>query len=103
MSVSLSALGRVALLFLLVLVAAPTPAHADDAAVQTTWRLLDYIAVDYAGAVADGRVISETEYAEMREFSASVGTRIAALPAHPQRAALQDGARRLEAAILAKA
>src|SRR5688500_12403332 len=31
--------------------------HANSAAVQTTWRLLDYIAVDYAGAVADGKVI----------------------------------------------
>ena len=102
MSASLSALGRVALALLMLVVAAATPARADDAAVQTTWRLLDYIAVDYAGAIQDGRVISEMEYAEMREFSASVVTRIAALPAHPQRAALQDEARRLEAAIVAK-
>lgn len=99
MSDSLSSLGRTALAFLLLLIVAATPARADDAAVQTTWRLLDYIAVDYAGAVQDGRVISDAEYAEMREFSASVVTRIGGLPAHPQRATLQDAARRLEASI----
>jgi high-affinity iron transporter len=38
------------------------------AAVQTTWRLLDYLAVDYPGAVRDGRIVSQAEYDEMREF-----------------------------------
>ena len=42
---------------LLTLFALPNAARADDAAVQTAWRLLDYIAVDYRGAVAGGRVI----------------------------------------------
>ena len=37
-------------------------AHADPGS-QTVWRLLDYIAVDYPVAVADGKVISEAEYA----------------------------------------
>lgn len=57
-----------------------TAARADTASVQTAWRLLDYIAVDYAGAVADGRVISTAEYAEMTEFSAEVQTRMRELP-----------------------
>jgi high-affinity iron transporter len=90
------------LLFLLPLAFA-TPARADDAAVQTAWRLLDYVAVDYRGAVADGRVVSPAEYAEMREFSASVAARLAALPAKPERAALVGEARRLEAAVARKA
>jgi high-affinity iron transporter len=58
-----------------------TPAAAapsQDA--QTAWRLLDYVAVDYGGAVQDGKVVSVSEYAEMREFSATVGEKIAALP-----------------------
>ncbi len=42
-------------------------ARRDDA--QALWQLLDYIAVDYAGAVADGRVTNRQEYAEMREFA----------------------------------
>ena len=61
---------------LLLALALPAAAHADTAAVQTAWRLLDYIAVDYRGAVADGRVTSPSEYAEMREFSASVTRRL---------------------------
>jgi high-affinity iron transporter len=78
-------------------------ARADDAGVQTAWRLLDYLAVDYRGAVADGRVTSPSEYGEMREFSASVAQRLAALPANPQRAALISEAQALQDAIGRKA
>jgi len=89
----------------LLLIALPVPARAQapSQAVQTAWRLLDYVAVDYRGAVADGRVISAAEYAEMREFSASVTTRLGALPANPARAALIAEARQLEAAVARKA
>ena len=87
----------------LLLLALPMPARADDAAVQTAWRLLDYVAVDYRGAVADGRIVSQAEYDEMREFSASVTTRLAALPPNPRRAFLVSEARRLEAAVARKA
>ena len=78
-------------------------ARADDAAVQTSWRLLDYIAVDYRGAVEDGRIVSQLEYDEMLEFSGSVADRLAALPPHPERAALVAGAGRLRQAVVAKA
>ncbi len=93
---------------LLALLAAILPAHAAraqarNAEVQTTWRLLDYIAVDYAGAVADGKVISAGEYAEMTEFASSVAARIAALPPGPARDGLAVKARALQAAIAAKA
>jgi high-affinity iron transporter len=90
------------LLFALLTIA-PGTARADDAAVQTAWRLLDYMAVDYPGAVQNGRVVSQTEYDEQLEFSASVTQRIAALPAKPQRAALVAEARQFEAAIRGKA
>ena len=33
---------------------------------RQTWQLLDYVAVDYAGAVKDGRVVATADYAEMR-------------------------------------
>ena len=36
----------------------PAAAIAEPGDVQTAWRLLDYMAVDYGGAVADGRVKS---------------------------------------------
>src|SRR3546814_13215430 len=52
------------LLPMLVLVAAlaPAPAWANDTDVQTVWRLLDYVGVDYGGGVADGHLISTAEY-----------------------------------------
>ena len=95
------------LFFSLLLAAAllaPTGARAQDGQqqVQTAWRLLDYMAVDYRGAVRpDGSIVSPSEFAEMREFSASVAQRIAALPANPQRAALVVEARQLAASVAA--
>jgi high-affinity iron transporter len=79
------------------------PAPAQQAAVQTTWRLLDYVAVDYPGAVRDGRVISDVEYGEMTEFSSTIAERIAALPAHERKPDLVRQAAALRAAVLAKA
>src|SRR5918994_2854347 len=92
---------------LLALVAclALTPSAASAAApsVQTTWRLLDYIAVDYAEAVSDGKIVNAAEYAEMREFSASVAEQLAALPAKPDKPNLIAASARLRAAIERKA
>ncbi|WP_245647661.1 cytochrome c/FTR1 family iron permease [Novosphingobium lentum] len=86
----------------LCLVAVSGVARADTADVQTAWRLLDYVAVDYGGAVSGGRVKSPTEYAEMTEFAASVSTRLAALPPAPARGQLIAGATRLQGLIAAK-
>src|SRR3546814_15718508 len=69
-----------------MLVLLPAVARADTTSVQTTWRLLDYVAVDYGGAVHDGRVISQAEYAEMLEFTDSAAANIAALPPKGARA-----------------
>ena len=77
-------------------------AHAETADVQTAWRLLDYIGVDYGGAVSDGKVKSASEYNEMTEFAASVSARLATLPPTPARAKLIDGATRLQAVVAAK-
>ena len=96
----------VRLLALLVLLASAliaVPARAADAGVQTTWRLLDYIAVDYGEAVQGGRIVNQFEYDEMLEFSGSAAKRIAALPAGPARSGLEGEAARLGQAILAKA
>lgn len=88
-------------LFACAIVAVPAAAQGND--VQTSWRLLDYLAVDYPGAVAGGRVVSATEYSEMREFSASVAEKLAGLPDKPQKPALVSAAARLRAAIDRKA
>lgn len=55
-------------------------------------QLLDYIAVDYRDAVRDGVIISEAEYAEMREFARSARDTVSALnpPLDPEAGALAD-------------
>lgn len=78
-------------------------AQAQTAPAQTIWRLLDYIAVDYPGAVSDGRVISDVEYSEMVEFSASVRQRLAQLPPTAAKGKLVRDAARLESTIADKA
>ena len=57
---------------------ASAAAQASDLASQGRQlvQLLDYIAVDYRDAVADGQIISEAEYSEMQEFSATALSRI---------------------------
>ncbi|MDB5759706.1 MAG: iron permease [Burkholderia sp.] len=79
--------------------AAPT---IEDSARQI-WQLLDYLAVDYAGAVKDGKVIAADEYAEMREFAQTAGQQLAGLPDKPGKAALLEQAASLKGAIAAKA
>lgn len=93
-----------ALLLVALALAAPAVAQAPaDASAQTAWRLLDYIAVDYAGAVDGGRIVSASEYAEMTEFAAEARARIAALPAKPERTGLDQQVAGLQAAIAGKA
>ncbi|HKP34110.1 MAG TPA: FTR1 family protein [Sphingomicrobium sp.] len=75
-----------------VLAAFPSSAPAQGNDVETAWRVLDYVAVDYSGAVRDGKVVSASEYAEMREFSASVAEKIAALPTSPSKVKLESEA-----------
>ena len=73
--------GNIGLLILLALaLCLSVTANAEEPDVRTTWRLLDYIAVDYASAVSEGRVADEFEYREMVEFSDVVARQIAALP-----------------------
>ncbi|HEX8240648.1 MAG TPA: FTR1 family protein [Allosphingosinicella sp.] len=96
---------RVFPLFLLCLLAlvCAAPAAAQDAEVQTSWRLLDYVAVDYREAVRDGRVVNPAEYQEMAEFTASVRQRLGALPEKPAKAGLVAGGAALEASVARKA
>ncbi|WP_454642821.1 FTR1 family protein [Bradyrhizobium liaoningense] len=90
-------------LFLFCWVSAPASVRADAAPAQTAWRLLDYISVDYGGAVADSRVVSASEYAEMMEFGERIRTYLIALPPTPAQPALIEQAEALQAAIGRKA
>lgn len=99
---------RLPALFVCTLIALAVPgataAQVENPAtsVQTTWRLLDYVAVDYRQAVNDGRVMNEAEYAEMREFARTARTNIEALPAKAPKLRLIGEAGKLERSIAAK-
>jgi high-affinity iron transporter len=92
--IAASALGLAAL--------TPTAAQAEDASAQTAWRLLDYVSVDYSGAVSNGSVVSASEYAEMTEFGAQISERIAVLPPTAAQPVLMEKAKALQVAIAAK-
>lgn len=98
-----SLLAWMALAFAILVLSCPARAEASDADVQTTWRLLDYIAVDYSGAVSEGRIISGAEYAEMTEFAGQVETRIEALAPTSAKPDLLRRTKALRSAIAAKA
>lgn len=92
------------LFYLLILIAAvPAAAASPQQRVQTTWRLLDYIAVDYREAVENARIKNRLEYDEMLEFSSTVSANLATLPARPQRARLIVESKALQTSITAKA
>lgn len=98
-------IARTILAFLALAIGLATPAlaGASDDDVQTAWRLLDYVAVDYRGAVADGQVKSAQEYAEMTEFSGAVEAKITALPASANRAGLVVEAKAFRGMVAGKA
>lgn len=101
-------------LFLALLLSSPAAQAAEPPAAQsaigdaadeaaTAWRLLDYISIDYAAAVANGKVVNATEYAEQQEFAATARAKIAALPERPARAAILAELAKLDTLIAGKA
>lgn len=74
-------------------------ATTDTAEVEAAWRLLDYIAIDYAGSVNDGEVISPTEFAEQVEFSAVIAEKLKALAPTPAQKELLEKAEQLQRLI----
>ena len=56
----------------LLLILATFTAKADSQQARMMVHLLDYIAVDYSMAVENGKIISQAEYTEMKEFARTV-------------------------------
>ncbi len=92
-------LSRLALMLLLAAWSSLVVGQTQQQEAAVTWRLLDYIAVDYVGAVRAGEIVNDAEYAEMREFSTTVVKQLAALPETPQRTVLMADAARLNALV----
>ena len=86
-------------------VAGVASAQAQEVSGQSRqlWQLLEYVAVDYGGAVQDGRIADAGEYAEMLDFSASAQRQILELPERPGRTELAGRIDQLRAAIDHKA
>ena len=70
---------------------------------RQTWQLLDYLAVDYGGAVQNGKIARASEYAEMKEFAATAEQQLTALPPSQDLKHLQDQASELNLLIANKA
>lgn len=76
---------------------APT---ASDA--RQLWQLIDYVAVDYGGAVANGAVTSEFEYAEMLDFTSNATKQIQTLAPHPTKDKIAVAVEALRVAVAGK-
>lgn len=94
---------RLALALAVLAFCVPASAWANGAGVQTIWRLLDYIAVDYPGAVSGGKIVSSAEYAEMTEFAGEVDERVQALAPTSAKSDLLRRTKILRNAIATKA
>lgn len=57
---------------------------------QQLLQLIDYVGVDYSGAVVDGQVANPAEYDEMLDFTAGISQQLADLPAHEIKAELMN-------------
>jgi high-affinity iron transporter len=80
--------------------AAPAFASADPSALL---QLVDYVGVDYAGAVSAGKVVEPGEYAEMQDFGARIVTGVAALEDGAEKPALVADAKTLATMVARKA
>ena len=70
-----------------------------DLQVRQLWQLIDYVAVDYAGAVVDGQVSNAGEFQEMVEFTATIRERVDSLPPRDGRQLLAEQGQTLETAV----
>ena len=94
---------RIAIVASLLLMPCAHAAQAQNREAQTILHMLDYVSVDYGGAVLLGKVIHEDEFKEQVEFSGQAVKLLGGLPEHPRRAALVAQAQELSRSVQAKA
>jgi high-affinity iron transporter len=59
---------------------ATASAETTEPSARQVWQLIDYVGVDYGGAVTNGAITSAAEYAEMWDFTAQALQQAKALP-----------------------
>ncbi|SDG79674.1 cytochrome c/FTR1 family iron permease [Duganella sp. OV510] len=94
---------RCLLIALLVIGTANAQTSDSAAGARQLWQLIDYVAVDYGGAVENGKVASTSEYAEMLDFTDNAARQAASLPPHASQSAVVVAVADLRAAVMAKA
>lgn len=93
----------VAVWWLLVASAATAQSVTPAEDIKQLWQLIDYIAVDYSGAIENGEVISEGEYAEMLDFTDIASKQARVLSEHPSKNGLIETLDELREAVIQKA
>ncbi|WP_370680970.1 cytochrome c/FTR1 family iron permease [Comamonas sp. GB3 AK4-5] len=78
---------------------AQTSPSGNEPDARQLWQLLDYVAVDYGGAVEDGKITSESEYEEMLDFTANAIKQIEVLPEHADKARVAGVIAQLRSAV----
>jgi len=66
-----------------------------QASTQQLLQLIDYVGVDYSGAVKDKQVINEAEYAEMLDFVAGITQQLGDIPEHSVKSELIENTQTL--------
>jgi high-affinity iron transporter len=70
---------------------------------QSIIHNLEYVSVDYAGVIENGRIVDQAEYSEQQEIARNALTLLQTLPANPQKAQLVEQGRKLNDAVQRKA
>lgn len=82
---------------------ATASAETTEPSARQVWQLIDYVGVDYGGAVANGAIASAAEYAEMQDFTAQALQQAKALPENSGKAELLRAIQELREAVERKA
>ena len=85
--------------FLIMLMPAAYADATSEREAQTVLHMLDYLSVDYGGAVLLGKVLNEGEYKEQAEFAGQSVKLLAGLPRHPLQADLVKDAKELAQSV----
>jgi high-affinity iron transporter len=77
--------------------------ETSDRETQTILHMLDYVSVDYGGAVLYGKVLNESEFTEQLGFADQAADLVHRMPDHPNKAVLVAQAAEIATLVRGKA